>query len=218
MRQYLKILCEISISKTLYFNLRYFGLKQGIKCPVLVARNMILQRMQGEVVLKSFRCGRVRLGFSGFELFDRKAHRGIWDNRGTVYFDGFSFIGHGTRIVNYGEITFGDKFSVSAGAEIVCGTSITFGKEVLISWNTLIMDADFHKIYNTEKLRVNKDCPIVIGDHVWIGCRCTILKGANIPRGSVIAASSVITHKFTDPCTVIGGQNSVLKRNIEWEF
>ena len=49
------------------------------------------------------------------------------------------------------------------------------------------MDTDFHKIYDLESNILNKDKAIEIGENVWIGCRCTILKGANIKRNSVIS-------------------------------
>ena len=44
------------------------------------------------------------------------------------------------------------------------------------------MDTDFHKVYSIKNLekQLNEPKPIYIGKNVWIGCRCTILKGSSI--------------------------------------
>lgn len=39
------------------------------------------------------------------------------------------------------------------------------------------MDTDFHKIKNEDGVQINTNSPVLIGDHVWIGCRALILKG-----------------------------------------
>ncbi|WP_425497696.1 acyltransferase [Paraburkholderia ultramafica] len=54
--------------------------------------------------------------------------------------------------------------------------------------------------------------------HVWFGCRCTVLKGAEIGDNVVVAATSTITAKHEQPNTVIGGSPvRVLKESVEWE-
>ena len=54
------------------------------------------------------------------------------------------------------------------------------------SYLLLVMDTDEHPIYNKEHERINPDKPILVGDHVWIGCKCALLKGAEIPNGFVL--------------------------------
>ena len=59
--------------------------------------------------------------------------------------------------------------------------------------------------------------PVHNGNHVWIGCRCLILKGVTIGDGAVIAAGSVVTNDVA-PNTCMGGNcNRNLKDNIYWK-
>lgn len=46
--------------------------------------------------------------------------------------------------------------------------------------------------------------PVVIGDHVWIGFRATILPGTTIGRGAVVAAGAVVRGDVP-AMTVVGG-------------
>ena len=51
------------------------------------------------------------------------------------------------------------------------------------------MDSDLHgDVLGTEA------APITIGDDVFIGMDCRILKGVTIGDGAVVAAMSVVTH------------------------
>ena len=118
-----------------------------------------------------------------------------------------------------GSLYFGDRFKMSAESSIAACNSIVFGDNCLISWDTLVMDSDFHKIFDENGLEINAPQEVVIGDNVWIGCRCLILKGAKIPSGSIIAASSVVNAKeLHGQNTIFGGQPvKELRKNVRWK-
>ena len=78
------------------------------------------------------------------------------------------------------------------------------------------MDTDFHTITDLAGNVLNPNKPIFIGDHVWIGCRNTILKGASIPNDCVLAANSIITNKLNSSHCIYGTNGVILKRNIDW--
>lgn len=46
--------------------------------------------------------------------------------------------------------------------------------------------------------------PVVIGNDVWIGAKCTVLSGVTIGDGAVVAANSVVTTDVP-PYAVVGG-------------
>lgn len=46
--------------------------------------------------------------------------------------------------------------------------------------------------------------PIVIGDDVWIGAGCQILKGVKIGNGAVIGARSVVTREIPENTIAFG--------------
>ncbi|MGG3709623.1 hypothetical protein ABES27_14835, partial [Heyndrickxia coagulans] len=81
----------------------------------------------------------------------------------------------------------------------------------------VIMDTDFHKIITHTNETINSNKEIIIKDKVWIGCRCTILKGTIVEKGNVIAANTVISGIVNHQNSVIGGNpNRLLKNNIKW--
>lgn len=83
------------------------------------------------------------------------------------------------------------------------------------------MDSDFHSILNYKGEKINSSKPIIIGDHVWIGCRNTILKGVKIGDNIVVSANSTITRTITEENCVIGGHGKameVIKREIGWQY
>jgi acetyltransferase-like isoleucine patch superfamily enzyme len=86
---------------------------------------------------------------------------------------------------------------------------IKIGNYVMIGWNTTVSDSDFHPIAPAERIsdaialspladgRVRQKAlcqPVRIGDNVFIGPACTILKGVTIGDGAYVEAGSVITH------------------------
>lgn len=83
---------------------------------------------------------------------------------------------------------------------------ITVGKNVLIGWDTCIMDSDMHTIINlnTQEL-LPKTAEVIIGDGVWVGTRCHILKGSKIAHGSIVGARAVVTKSFNKEHAIIAG-------------
>ena len=83
------------------------------------------------------------------------------------------------------------------------------------------MDTDFHQILDNNQNVVNKPTPIFIGNHVWIGCRTTILKGVKIADNVVIAANSTITNSINETNCIYGGNAkmaNIIKQNINWSI
>lgn len=56
--------------------------------------------------------------------------------------------------------------------------------------------------------------PIIIENHVWIGMRAIILKGAHIGEGCVVGAGAVVTGKKYPPHSLIAGNPAVVVRKM----
>ena len=124
-------------------------------------------------------------------------------------------LGPGTCLVCSGRVAFHGSFNCTANSKIVCRKEISFGHGVILSWDCLIMDTDFHRIYKNDVL-VNEDRSIEIGSHVWIGAKTLILKDSRIPDGVVVAAGSVVTKELDSDHSIYLG-NKVLSEKIEWK-
>ena len=112
-------------------------------------------------------------------------------------------------------LTFGDHVAIGPRTEIHCGKEITIGSGTMISWDCVIMDRDYHKLGDEGKTE-NK-APIVIGNNVWIGCRCLIMKGVTIGDGAVVAAGSVVTKDVPAGTLVAGNPARIVKENVVWK-
>lgn len=209
----------LSIPKTLRFNLHYFPLKTAIKFPVFVSHRTFLREMHGHVALpSSTHTAMVKIGFGDVGHYDRKRSRTIWQVSGTVTFNGNAGIGHGSKISVRGNLILGAGFNMTAESTIVCAKEITFGEDCLLGWDTLLMDTDEHSLLDMNGNRTNPDKAIIVGNHVWIGCKCTLLKGTAVPDNTTVAACTLLTSSFTGTHQVIGGNPpAVLKSDVNWE-
>jgi acetyltransferase-like isoleucine patch superfamily enzyme len=73
----------------------------------------------------------------------------------------------------------------------------------------------FRKFFRKGNENTGSKGPIIVGDDVWIGYRCTILSGVTIGQGACIAAGSVV---FKDiPPYAIYANGKVLKYRFESE-
>ena len=115
-----------------------------------------------------------------------------------------------------GRIVIGDHVGMSSPC-IWATNLIQFGHHVLVGGDCLFIDNDAHPIDAAVRripaLRSDiKSAPIIIGDEVFIGARCTVLKGVTIGARSVIGAGSVVTRDIPPDCIAAGNPCRVIRR------
>ena len=106
-----------------------------------------------------------------------------------------------------GRISIG-RFCCLTNAILMCDEQIKIGDYVLIGWNVVIADTDFHPLAPAQRVadalacspigkdrpRPSVECrPVHIGSNVYIGPNATILKGSRIGDGAWIEPGSVVT-------------------------
>lgn len=219
----ISLLSELSIIKTLYFNIRYFSLRTAIRLPVFIYRGTELQLTSGCIELQtSPQPGLIKIGIPGKSANDRKSWRTKWKVEGTFVSKGDATFGRGSciRIGRGAKMTVGQNLIAVGKTDFICMKKITLGSDILISWDGLIMDSDQHEVMDLAGNEiVNKPRPIVIGEHTWIGCRCTILKGVTIADNVIISACSTITKSILQGDCAVAGHGKdvkVIKQNIRW--
>lgn len=218
----MKNFLKISFLKTIIFNFTYFKFNQALKFPILISSNFRLKSLSGKVnIPKDSSFGLIKLGFGDVSIFDRKSSKGIWENNGIINFNGRTNIGHGSKISvgKDGILTFGQNFNITAESSIVCYNNISFGNNCLLSWDILIMDTDFHKIYNQDKTYINPNKAILIGDNVWICNKVQILKGLSVAYGCIIGSNTVVSKSLKIENAIYSGNVNVpIKENISWDI
>lgn len=208
----------LSIPRSLYFNIRVFGMG-GVKLPIVFSNKTRIKGLRKGcfICLKPDR--RVFIGFDGVKGLESNSRTNIVVGpTGKIIFEGSAFVAAGSTIrVDEGTCTFGDAFSCNTNCFISCTRSVTFGKGCLLGWNVNVRDSDGHTIITADG-RKDSLKEVVVGDNVWIAANVDILKGVHIGNGNVIGYRSCVTKAVEDEHCLIGGYPAkVLTRNISWE-
>jgi UDP-3-O-[3-hydroxymyristoyl] glucosamine N-acyltransferase len=221
MRKYFGLLKSLN-RKTVYFNLKYLPFKQAVRFPILLSRKVYLKKVAGRIIFECpVRTGMIRIGLWDIGISDHRVSRSIWEVAGTVVFRGTSTIGCGAKIIvgSEGTLIMGDGLKLSAESTVIAYLKVCFGNDCGISWDTLIMDTDFHKIKDGNGTVINNPKPVILGNNIWVGCRSLILKGAEIPDNCIIGANSVVSRKLEKKSCIYAGSPAVcVKENVSWEY
>lgn len=128
-------------------------------------------------------------------------------------------LNHPVRLRVFGRsasIEIGDNCELSGTSITARSCRISLGKSVLIGPNCVIVDSDFHAHWPAQERAfrpgLENDAPVEIGDHVWIGMNCIILKGVKIGACSIIGAGSVVCSDIPANCVACGQPARVLKK------
>lgn len=193
-------------------------MREALKMPILCRYNVKCLSLKGEIVaLGGVKPYMLHFGFGTVGVFDKKYSRSILQIDGTIHLEnsGKYNFGHGSRLCVGGEanLYIGQGFCNTAEGTIICMNKIHIGHHVTTSWNTLIMDTDFHETENTmtnEKYPVQS--PIFIGNNVWICTRAVVLKGSEIPDGCIVGANAVVNKKYKVENALIAGNPALIKK------
>lgn len=126
-------------------------------------------------------------------------------------------IHEGALLLPYGGfIAMGDNCTVNPYSVIYGHGGVTMGNNVRIATHVVIVASNH--IFSDPTQPISEQGltkqGITIEDDVWIGCNTTILDGAHIGHGSVIAAGSVVRGSHP-PMSVLGGTPArVLKSRV----
>lgn len=113
---------------------------------------------------------------------DKKAQLKLGEkvqNRGTLYI--------GCK--NKGKLQIGGHCFFNINTSVTCMKEITIGEYCKFGNNLVIVDHDHDFLKTGEEFPGER---IVIGNHVWVGANCVILKGVTIGDGAVIGAGSIV--------------------------
>ena len=204
--------------KTIWFNFHYLPFKQAVWLPIFISRRVRLLKTKGSIeVMGKPEPGMIKFGYGFVGIFDKKNTKTLFELTGKIIFRGTANIWHSSRTSVSGTLDLGNNFQMSA-ASIVATKMVKIGYDCMVSWEILILDTDFHKIYFEDKI-VNEPKAIIIGDRCWLGCRSTILKGAVIPDNTIIGAGSIVSRDLKEGNCIYAGSPAVLvKKGTRWDY
>lgn len=154
-------------------------------------------------------------------FFLARHHKSILNlGKGYLIFEGRSNIGAGAKlsIDKGGSLILGDQFWSTGPILIIARRLIRLGYNCVLSWNITIIDHDAHDIFDNSGTKINEDKAVSLGDHVWLGCNSTILKGTQLSADTIVAANSIVANKkiFSSHVILAGNPPEIKKTNVLW--
>ena len=116
-----------------------------------------------------------------------------------------------TLLWGRGSRTYGSRIWVHGGRRLVVGDDCLFsdGIDIHTSDHHSIIDLDTYE-------QINDPADVVIGRHVWIGPNVSILKGATVGDGAILAARTLV-RGTVPPAELWGGVPArALRRRVSW--
>jgi acetyltransferase-like isoleucine patch superfamily enzyme len=161
--------------------------------------------------------GAIRAKMSGAESFGSHA-----DMYGKVRFklDGKAIFGRGfiaegqigtvsITVRENGTLIVGDDVYMNYGVTVEACHEIRIGNHVLMAPLVSIIDDNRHE---TEPGAVLYKGPVVIGNNVWLARNVTVIPGASIGDGCVIAANSVVSTEIPPNSFAAGAPARVIRK------
>ena len=206
--------------KSIYFCFRFLPFHEAVHLPVLLSRGVEIHACNRGCFefVDGVRYGLVEIGYvDNSTNHDRRSSLNI---QGLIRINGLGFHLFGAGLDLYvtkgGVFDVGNDFGVSVAAKIKVVKEVCVGDDNMWSYGNSIMDTDSHSIYDEGGNLINPNRKVKIGNHVWMGCHCIILKGSTIPDGSIVAAGSVISKTITEENCIIS-EKGIIKRNVTWD-
>ena len=209
----------ISYPKSFYVCFKLLPFKQALRCPIFVRYNVKCFSLRGKaIIIGPLSKGMIQIGYQYVGTHDVSHQRSVLEIDGIIEFNGSVILGSGCllSVGKKGHLVFGSHFNNTSSGHIVCNKKIVFGKRVLMGWDVLVLDTDFHAVENihTHKIRGIEN-PIEIGDNVWFGTRSVVLKGSIIASGCIIGALALVSGIFSEEnCCIAGNPANVIKRGV----
>lgn len=95
--------------------------------------------------------------------------------------------------------------------------NIIIGEECYFSHDLYFRTCDAHPLYSFSGERLNSGKSIFVGDNVWLGAFCKIIKGAFFGSGVILGNSSLaLNGKYFSNCAYGGHPAKLLRREVFW--
>ena len=146
----------------------------------------------------------------------------IYGNNNTVEICNGSAISQGELYIedDGNRIEIGENTLLTGKIHLACieSKTIKIGNDCLLSSEIVFRTGDSHSILDMSGNRINPAEDVIIDDHVWIGHRAVINKGAYVAPNTVIGAGTIVTKKFSEANVILAGVPArIVKKDINWD-
>ena len=214
------IVLIVSFPKIIYVNFRCLSFREAIHLPVFVRYNTkIISLKRGKILIKSkIKPFIVRLGFGGTDVISAQKNILRIKNGKLVLRSGGSLLmAEGFCLdINGGILSIGGRVTANRNCMISCSKDIYIGDNSMMGWNVHVRDSDGHTVYKDGNPKTSQKS-VYISEHVWLCSNCSILKGSQIQRNSIVSWGTIVSKPFSEDGVLIGcSPCKVLDSGINW--
>jgi acetyltransferase-like isoleucine patch superfamily enzyme len=204
----------LKLLKSIYYSMKY-DFQHVHKLPIFCATNSKLIKYKTGILNID---KRLKIGSNYSSLCNNRTTVHV-RNHAELDIKGEVGLGFGVNLIvnDYAKISIGHNTYFAGDSKIYASEEITIGSDCAIAWGLTLIDTDFHSVIIEDNKRKNS-APINIGNHVWVGADCSILKGVTIGDHSVVAAGSIVTSDIPPGSLAAGNPARVIKSDINWEL
>lgn len=92
---------------------------------------------------------------------------------------------------------------------------LVIGNECMISSHVQVRTGDSHAIFDSGQ-RINAAANVRIGNMVWLGEGCKVLKGVTLKDDTIVSTGSIVTKSFEGNVLIGGVPAKILKEGVSW--
>jgi acetyltransferase-like isoleucine patch superfamily enzyme len=111
-----------------------------------------------------------------------------------------------------GRLFVGEETFINYGASIGAAGEIRIGSRVNIGPFVMVIDTTFHDVYDRSAVPAPE--PVVIGDDVFLGAKCSVMPGVTIGEAAVVATGAVVTQDVP-AFTIVAGVPAKVIRELD---
>lgn len=116
-------------------------------------------------------------------------------------------------LADQGRTSISDECWFNTGTTMIDDATVTIGDRVLLGPHVTLATVGHPLDPTLRRTWAQYSAPIIIGSDCWLGANVTVLPGATIGEGSVIAAGAVV-NADAPPCSLVAGVPGRILREL----
>lgn len=127
--------------------------------------------------------------------------------------------GHHRFVGNTNTLFFGEKTTIGNAYFLIDGgTEVKFGKDCMVSYQSVFRTTDAHSLFDTNSGElINQPNSIILGNHVWVGQGALIMQGVSLGDNIVVGTRALVTKSFNQEYIAVAGVPAkVVRENVLW--
>lgn len=123
-------------------------------------------------------------------------------------------VAHNVILNTIETMSIGNNVYIAPNCVFLGGGDIVIEDEVIFGPNVVVASGNHTRIDRSFRFASVRYKSIFVGKGSWIGANCTLVPGAYLPPGSILAANSVLNKKYTEAGLLLGGVPAKIIKKI----